>query len=115
VSFNDNSLTAQSGTYTDFNELTALGSETMTYDANGNLLSDSTTNVEYKYDAYNRLRQVLTDPGLGTVVVEDFDYDCENRMRTGERMNGRLPSSTFDDVVSCGMAEFQEQKKKKLS
>lgn len=77
--------------------MTALGTETITYDVNGNLLTNSTVGVDYKYDA-NRLRQLLTDPGSGTVVAEDFDYYCENRLRKRERMNGGLPGGQSDGI-----------------
>ncbi len=71
--------TAQSRTHNKQNEVTGVGSNTLTFDANGNLTTDE-TGKQFVYDAWNRLVTVksggttLTSykvDGLGRRIVEN--------------------------------------------
>jgi RHS repeat-associated protein len=62
---------AQSGTYNDLNQLTDLSGQALSWDADGNLLSDGTR--DYAWDAENRL-VTITYPGAPGKET-DFSYD----------------------------------------
>ncbi|MCX7011535.1 MAG: hypothetical protein NTW86_03025 [Candidatus Sumerlaeota bacterium] len=63
---------------TTFNEYTTVGSpaQTQSYDDNGNLTGDGSQT--YKWDAFNRLREVWTAGGSPTKIVT-YTYDAANR------------------------------------
>ncbi|MCX7015250.1 MAG: hypothetical protein NTW86_22295, partial [Candidatus Sumerlaeota bacterium] len=63
---------------TTFNEYTTVGSpaQTQSYDDNGNLTGDGSKT--YKWDAFNRLREVWTAGGSPTKIVT-YTYDAGNR------------------------------------
>jgi len=92
----------------------AVASSTNTYDADGNLLSetDNTGTTTFTYDALNRIR-TKTLPG-GTIINTDYDktgnltslndgggiitygYDAANRMTTLTNPDGKQTTYTYD-------------------
>ncbi len=78
-----------SATYNAANQQTAFGGQTLTYDANGNLLNDGTNT--YTWDARNQLATV-SGPGLSA----SFQYDGLGR-RTAKTVNGQTTNYLFDD------------------
>jgi RHS repeat-associated protein len=74
------------------NRLTADGTYTMAYDAEGNMTSKTRVsdgeNWTYTWDDRNRLTDVVEKTGGGVTATHDvFTYDVENR-RIGKSMNG---------------------------
>jgi YD repeat-containing protein len=74
------------------NRLTADGTYTMSYDAEGNLVSKTRTSDgetwTYTWDYRNRLTQVVEKTSAGVTVTNDvFTFDIENR-RIGKSVNG---------------------------
>jgi len=59
---------------TSFNEYYQIGTTALTQDDNGNLTNDGTK--KYKWDAFNRLRQVLSS---SDVLIATYYYDADNR------------------------------------
>jgi RHS repeat-associated protein len=69
------SLKTQSADYNDLNQLTLLDTQSLTYDANGNLLSDGQRN--YEWDAENRLISITYPAESGKKT--EFAYDGLSR------------------------------------
>ncbi len=84
----------------ELNEYTSVGAGTLTYDADGNLISESggNRNASYAYDAQNRLVQVVTTGGTW-----NYEYDVfGNRTATvhnGQRTEYLLDPTGLVDVV----------------
>lgn len=72
------SATTQSATYNNLNQLTVLSGQSLTYDANGNLLSDGQRN--YSWDAGNRLVGITYSGQSGKATA--FAYDGFGRRLT---------------------------------
>ena len=85
-----------STTYNDANQLTAFGSQTLTYDSNGNLTGDGT--YTYSWNARNKLSSIT-----GTSFSASFTYDAFGR-RTSKTVNGTTTSYLYD-----GSSLVQEQ------
>ena len=66
----------------DANELTAIGSDSLTYDASGNLISrveSGGSTWSYEYDAWNRLVKVVVTPsGESAEDRAEFRYNALN-------------------------------------
>lgn len=75
--------------YNAANRLTKWGAKSLTYDANGNLLSDGVN--KYSWDARNQLVSV-TGPGLAA----GFTYDASGR-RIKKAVNGASTDYLYDD------------------
>ena len=60
------------------NQVTSVGTAALTYDANGNTLTDN-SGQQYTYDAWNRLVTVK-DPAGATIAA--YTYDAQNRRVT---------------------------------
>jgi RHS repeat-associated protein len=78
-----------STSYDAANQLTQWNGATLTYDANGNLLSDGAR--EYSWDARNRLQAV------GGVVPASFVYDAVGR-RIEASVNGSTRAFLYDGI-----------------
>jgi len=76
-------------TYNAGNRLTQWNSTALTYDANGNLLTEGTRT--YSWDARNRLE------AIGGSTAASFTYDALNR-RTGRVVNGAATTSLYDGI-----------------
>jgi RHS repeat-associated protein len=82
------------------NRLTADGTYTMAYDAEGNMTSKTRIsdgeNWTYTWDDRNRLTQVVGKTSGGVTVTNDvFTYDVENR-RIGKSVNGTQTWYSYD-------------------
>ncbi|MES2153636.1 MAG: RHS repeat-associated core domain-containing protein [bacterium] len=77
-------------------------SKTLTYDANGNLLSDGSR--EFKWDFKNRLREVKNVAVSPSIVVGKYEYDAGNRRVKAENPHTGVTVTFFSD----GMNEVQE-------
>jgi RHS repeat-associated protein len=88
----------QTATYNNLNELTNLSGQALTYDANGNLLSDGQRN--YSWDAENRL-VTITYPGQAGKQTA-FAYDGFDRRMAITRVpaGGGTPVTT--SYLWCG-------------
>lgn len=82
-------LPVSSTSYDAANQLTQWNGSTLTYDANGNLLSDGAR--EYSWDARNRLQAV------GGVVPASFVYDAVGR-RIETSVNGNTKAFLYDGL-----------------
>jgi len=76
--------------YNAANQQASFGSQSLTYDLNGNLLSDGVNS--YTWDARNRL-VAMNGPNLNA----SFQYDALGR-RTSKTINGVTTSFLYDDV-----------------
>jgi RHS repeat-associated protein len=85
-----------STTYNGANQLTGFGSQTLTYDLNGNLAGDGT--YTYTWNARNKLSSIT-----GTSFSASFTYDAFGR-RTSKTVNGTTTSYLYD-----GPSLVQEQ------
>ena len=94
--------TPQSRTANQRNEYTAVGSNTPTYDNNGNLTKDE-NGQQYVYDAWNRLKQVKNSSG--TVLVT-YNYDALGR-RIVEAVNGGNTTDLYFDTTGHVIEERQ--------
>ena len=74
------------------NRLTAVGAQTFSYDANGNLINDD--NQIYVWNARNQLTQITDN--LGT-VISTFDYDALGR-RQSKSVNGVSVGFVYDGL-----------------
>jgi RHS repeat-associated protein len=70
------------------NQQTAFGSQSLTYDLNGNLTSDGTNT--YTWNARDQLAS-MTDPGL----TASFQYDASGK-RTSKTVNGATTTYLYD-------------------
>jgi RHS repeat-associated protein len=88
---------AQTASYNNFNQLTILSSQALTYDADGNLLSDGQRN--YTWDAENRLIGISypSQPGKTTA----FSYDGLSR-RTAISSTPAGGSPVTTSYIWCG-------------
>ncbi|MEQ8822686.1 MAG: hypothetical protein RLY93_20810, partial [Sumerlaeia bacterium] len=88
--------TAQTRTHSDFNEIVGLGSTTLVYDANGNLLDDAT--LALSWDVLNRLRAVhRKSDGL---LIADYQYDATGRrVRKVITNGGKDADSSLDGTT----------------
>jgi RHS repeat-associated protein len=89
---------AQSASFNDLNQLTNLSGQTLTYDDNGNLLSDGQR--DYEWDAENRLVEI-TYPGQPGKKTE-FTYDGADRRVAIVATPPGGGSSTTKSYVWCG-------------
>ena len=71
-------------TYNDGNELTAVGGQAYTYDANGNLTSNGTNTF-----VYNEINQLIQVKDSGGTVIASYTYDDQ-----GKRINATASGST---------------------
>ena len=87
-----NGGTPISNTYNAANELTASGSNSYSYDANGSLISKTVSSVttDYTWDAINRLVEV--DDGT---VVAAYDYNGDG-LRVASTVNSVTTDFTWD-------------------
>jgi RHS repeat-associated protein len=79
-----------SATYNAANQQTAFNGQTLTYDANGNLLNDGTNT--YTWDARNQLATIS-----GPSLTASFQYDGLGR-RTAKTVNGQTTNYLYDDA-----------------
>ncbi len=84
---------AMAATYDAANQLIQLNGVTLTYDLNGNLTSDGTTN--YTWDARNRLIALA-----GPAITASFAYDAKGR-RISKTINGITTEYHYDrkDII----------------
>ena len=89
-----NGGTPISNTYNDANALTASGSDSYSYDENGNLISKTVSSVttDYTWDALNRLLE-LDD---GTTTAE-YDYNGDG-LRVAATVNSSTTDFTWDPM-----------------
>lgn len=92
----------QTGSYNNLNQLTSLSSQALTYDANGNLLSDGSRT--YQWDAENRLIGITYPavPGKATA----FAYDGLGR-RVSISSTPSGGSAAVTSYVWCGTRPCQ--------
>jgi len=92
------STTAQTASYNNLNQLTTLSSQPLTYDANGNLLSDGQRN--YTWDAENRLVGITypSQPGKQT----SFAYDGLDRRTAISSTPAGGGSAVTTSYLWCG-------------
>lgn len=81
------------------NEVTGVGSNSLTFDSNGNMTTDE-TGRQFVYDAWNRL-VVVKDSGGAT--LKTFGYDG-----TGWRVTETVGSTTRDLYYSAGWQVVEE-------
>lgn len=95
----------QTSTYNDLNQLIELSGQALSYDANGNLLSDG--NKNYSWDAENRLISISypTTPGKQT----SFTYDGLSRRISITDTPSGGGSSTTIKYIWCGRVICQAQ------
>ena len=91
---NRKSLNGTTSNYNNLNQPTDAG---ITYDLNGNLLTYN--GYLYRYDAQNRLRAVLKDQGVQSVIIEQFYYDGLNR-QVARALTTPLPTGTPPGVIT---------------
>ncbi len=94
---------AQAATYNNLNQLTNLSSQTRTYDADGNLLSDGTRT--YAWDAQNRLVGISYPgfPGKATA----FTYDGMSRRTAIASTPAGGSGTVTTSYVWCGSRPCQ--------
>lgn len=92
------SLSTQSATYNNLNQLVSLSGQAVTFDANGNITSDGTRN--YTFDAENRLVGITypSQPGKQTT----FTYDGRGRRTAITSTPTGGGSSVAITYVWCG-------------
>lgn len=84
------------------NRLANWNGNALTYDLNGNLLTDAGANQRYVWNARNQLQQQL-NLATGTEIAT-FNYDVAGR-RSGKTLNGGMFSSGY---VYDGLNQVQE-------
>ena len=72
------------------NQVTSVGSATLSYDSNGNTLADG-TGQQYVYDAWNRLVTVKSPTGT---TLAAYTYDAQGR-RVTEAYPGQLTTDLY--------------------
>jgi RHS repeat-associated protein len=92
--------TGQSRTHNQQNEVTGVGSATLTFDSNGNLTTDENGN-QLKYDAWNRLVQVKNSGGT---VLASYQYDA-----LGRRIVESVGGTTTDPYYSAQGQVLEER------
>jgi len=123
---------ATTGTFDLANEMRAFGSQSLTYDANGNRLTESGTGgtTSYTWDGRNRLKSVSQPGGAVTQFTYDFRGNLIQESATGagatsylvdeaanvvaissggsplSLLTGISPDSHFATFTSAGNAEF---------
>ncbi len=90
--------TTQTASYNNLNQLTNLSGQDLSYDTNGNLLSDGQRN--YTWDAENRLTGI-TYPGQSGKATA-FSYDGLSRRTTITSTPAGGGSSTATSYIWCG-------------
>lgn len=98
-------VSTQAATYNNLNQLTVLNAQGLTYDDNGNLLSDGKRN--YTWDAENRLL-TITYPGVAGKKTE-FTYDGLSRRVSIKSTPAGGGSSVTTSYVWCGSAICQSR------
>lgn len=90
--------TSQSATYNDLNQLVSVSGQTLTYDSDGNLLSDGQLN--YSWDAENRLSSItyVSQPGKMT----SFSYDGLGRRTAITSVPAGGGASVTMSYIWCG-------------
>ncbi len=85
----------------DANELTAIGSDSLTYDASGNLISrveSGGSTWSYEYDAWNRLVKVVVTPsGESAEDRAEFRYNALNHRAWRHVDTSSPPDGTLDE------------------
>ena len=123
---------ATTGTFNLANEMSAFGGQSLTYDANGNRLTESGTggNTSYTWDGRNRLASVSQPAGATLQFTYDFRGNLIQESATGgagtaylldeatntvaissggsplSLLTGVAPDSHFATFTSAGNAEF---------
>jgi RHS repeat-associated protein len=92
--------TAVSRTHNKQNEITAVGSATLTYDANGSMTTDEQGRT-LKYDAWNRLVQIKDSSGT---TLATYTYDA-----LGRRITITASSTTTDLYYSAAWQVLEER------
>ena len=89
-------LTTQSatGTFDLANEMNALGSQSFTYDANGNRLTESGSSgtTTYTWDGRNRLKSIVQPNGASTQFTYDFG---RNLIQQAVTANGSTSTTSY--------------------
>ncbi len=96
----DTDGTSVSRTHNKQNQVTAVGSTSLTYDANGNLTQDQ-NGQQYVYDAWNRLVTVKNSGGT-TIAAYKFDV-------MGRRIQETVSGTTRDIYFSAGWQVLEER------
>ncbi len=91
VTKSDGTTATTTATFNNGNQLTSFGNEAITYDANGNRLSDGP--FTYKWNAADQLESV-TKKGQTTPFVT-YKYDDDNR-RIEKNVNGQITRYYYD-------------------
>ncbi|MCI0460725.1 MAG: RHS repeat-associated core domain-containing protein [Gemmataceae bacterium] len=92
--------TPEARTHNRQNQLTEIGSSSLTFDANGNLTTDE-EGQQYVYDAWNRLVQVKDDANN---VLASYQYDG-----VGQRIVEEVGETTRDLYYSSEWQVLEEQ------
>jgi RHS repeat-associated protein len=92
--------TPQSRSSNQQNEVTQVGSATLTFDANGNLTTDE-TGKQLVYDAWNRLVQVKASGGS---TLASYQYDA-----LGRRVVETVSGTATDVYFSAGWQVLEER------
>jgi RHS repeat-associated protein len=90
---------AQTANYNNLNQLTNLSGQTLTYDADGNLVSDGQRS--YTWDAENRLIGISFPGQAGKATI--FTYDGLGRRTTMSNTPGGGGSPVVISYIWCGM------------
>jgi RHS repeat-associated protein len=85
-----------------FNQYTSVGGVARTYDPNGNLTSDGTKN--FKWDAFNRLREVTTTTGT---LIAAYTYDADGR-RLRKTLGPAATAGVSTDYKYAGWRVMEE-------
>jgi hypothetical protein len=97
----DTNGTSTSRTHNNQNELTAVGSNSLTYDSNGNMTTDE-TGKQFVWDAWNRLVAVKSSSGI---LLESYHYDARG-YRISDVPNG---GSTKDLYYTANWQLIEER------
>jgi len=90
--------TSQTATYNNLNQLTSLSGQALTYDANGNLLSDGQRN--YSWDAENRLIGITYPAQSGKTTAFVYDGLSRRTVISSTPIGGG--STTTTSYIWCG-------------
>lgn len=88
----------QDRTTNNLNQVATLDGSSLTYDANGNLTDD--LKRTFKYDAFNRLRQVFRkNEGGGQSQIAEYSYDAAGRRCYKKTLNGGFTEDLPNDAI----------------
>jgi len=97
--------TTQNRTVNSDNQITAIGSSTISYDSNGNITTDDYDDTMI-YDAWNRV--VGVENGAD-VLIAAYTYDGTGRMTSKTTIDPATLSSTTVDMYYSGTQEIEDR------